>query len=64
MEKRKTKQLENETRARTGPQPYMRILPMTKEMDSLSDLRSYISVLPDGVIVSLSMEEVRRCAEG
>lgn len=37
---------------------------MTKEMDSLSDLRSYISVLPDGVIVSLNMEEVMRCAEG
>ena len=37
---------------------------MAKEMDSLSDLRSYISVLPEGVIVSLNVEEVMRCAEG
>ena len=64
MEKKKTIQKKGETRAGTAPQPYMRILPMTKEMDSLSDLRSYISVLPDGVIVSLDIEEVMRCAEG
>ena len=64
MEKEKTIQKMGETRMGTPPQPYTRILPMTKEMGSLSDLRSYISVLPDGVIVSLNMEEVMRCAKG
>ena len=63
METKKAKKA-MEAKMEVAPQPYTRILPMTKEMDSLSDLRSYISVLPDGVIVSLSMEEVRRCAEG